>query len=294
MLAVECGSLRSAASNSGQTQVSLTKSIKRLEVSLGVDLFVRNSRGILLSPEGTRFLPRAQLILSEMRLAQSEASTLSDGQSVVSFGVSPLASIALAPTVVREFRRRKIDVVLRCTSGPYSRLLPALMSGRLEFIACPVLDHEIDESLVVDAMSTHQSVIVARAAHPLRHATSLRNLVECEWIVNGSIDQPGISIIELFRRNGLSAPRIAMHCESFVDAIFHMAQSDLVSLCPPCLDALGITDRMTLIPTIEKLPEQTILLMRRSDRVLSRHAFTLYEIFKKGATKALPAGVSLS
>lgn len=283
VVAVEHGSLRRAAASTGQSQVSLTKSIKRLELSLGIELLARNSRGIALTPGGERFLPRARLILSEVVLAQSEASGDSPGQRVVSFGASPLAAAALAPAALREFRRRCPDVTVRCANGPYVRLLAELLAGKLDFIACPVLDRAVDESLVVDAVSRHRSVIVARAGHPLAGATQLRQLVDSEWIVNGPIERTDASLTALFRAHGLPVPRIAMVCESFVDALSHLAQSDLLSLCPPCLDALGATGRTAVIRTVEPAPEQTVLLMRRRDRVLSRQAFTLYEIFRKNA-----------
>ena len=57
VLAVEHGSLRRAALHGHQSQVSLTKSIKRLELSLGTELLLRNSRGITLTPSGEHLLP---------------------------------------------------------------------------------------------------------------------------------------------------------------------------------------------------------------------------------------------
>jgi len=281
VVAVKHGSLRRAATSTGQSQVSLTKSIKRLELSLGTDLLIRNSRGIALTPDGERLLPRARLILSEALLAQSEASTVARGQRVVSFGASPLASLMLAPAALQEFRHRCPDVVVRCANGPYARLLAELLAGNLDFVACPVLDHAVDDSLVVDAVSRHRSVIVARKGHPLKGVTSLRGLADSAWIVNGPLEHTDTSLTALFREHGLPAPRIAMVCESFVDAIAHVSQSDLLSLCPPCLDALGVNGRVSVIFTVEQPPEQTVLLMRRRDRVLSQQAFRLYEIFRK-------------
>ena len=42
-----------------------------------------------------------------------------------------------------------------------------------------------------------------------------------------------------------------------------------------------LTEKVSIIKVAEKPPTQTILLLRRKDRVLSKHAFTLYEIIKK-------------
>lgn len=286
VVVVEHGSLRRAAQSTGQSQASLTKSIKRLEVSLGLEILVRNSRGITLTQGGERFLPRASLILSEVRQAKADASMASRGHPVVSFGASPLAAISLAPAAIEEFRRRNSDVVVRCANGPYAKLLAELRAGKLDFIACPVLDSSADNSLVVDAVSSHKSIIVANASHPLRKASSLRELAESKWIANGPIERPDASITAMFQRYGIGVPKIAMYCESFVDALAHVQRSELLSLCPPCLDAIGLSGKIAVIRTVEETPEQSILLMRRRDRVLSREAHTLYEIFTKGARPA--------
>lgn len=281
VLAVEHGSLRRAALHGHQSQVSLTKSIKRLELSLGTELLLRNSRGITLTPSGERLLPRARLILSEVALIETEASMKMQGRAVVSIGASPLAALVVTPPALEEFRGRHPDVMVRCRNGPYSDLLAELMAGTVEFIICPVFNAALDESLAVDVLSSHESVIVAKASNPLRHATRLSELADAEWIVNGPLDESGSSLAQMFRRYDLGVPKVAMHCDSFVDAIAHVKRSGLLSLCPPCLEALDVADKVAIINVQERLPTQTILLIRHKHRVLSKHAFTLYEIVRK-------------
>ncbi len=288
ILAVEHGSLRRAALYGQQSQVSLTKSIKRLELSLGTELLIRNSRGITLTPTGARLLPRARLILSEVALVEAEASMKTQGRSVVSIGASPLAALVVTPPALQEFRGRYRDVIVRCSNGPYSKLLAELMAGTLDFIICPVFNSELDESLAVDVLSSHESVIVSGTSNPLRHATSLRQLVDAEWIVNGPLNWYSTNISLMFRQYGLDGPKVVMNCESFVDAIVHVKRSNLLSLCPPCLEALDVMEKVSIIKVRERPPTQTILLIRRKDRVLSKHAFTLYEIVKKVGTNQSP------
>lgn len=281
VLVVEHGSLRRAALHGHRSQVSLTKSIKRLELSLGTKLLLRNSRGITLTPSGEHLLPRARLILSEVALIETEASMKMQGRAVVSIGASPLAALVVTPPALEEFRGRHPDVMVRCRNGPYSDLLAELMAGTVEFIICPVFNAALDESLAVDVLSSHESVIVAKASNPLRHATRLSELADAEWIVNGPLDESGSSLAQMFRRYDLGVPKVAMHCDSFVDAIAHVKRSGLLSLCPPCLEALDVADKVAIINVQERLPTQTILLIRHKHRVLSKHAFTLYEIVRK-------------
>ena len=116
---VEHGSLRRAAHAEGKSEASLSKSIKRLEISVGTELLRRGALGISLTEAGKVLLARAQLILSEVELAQLEVSPGGKGQRSVSFGASPLAGFLLAPAALRDTRSIAISPP-RYTSNPPS------------------------------------------------------------------------------------------------------------------------------------------------------------------------------
>ena len=285
---VEHGSLRRAAHAEGKSEASLSKSIKRLEISVGTELLRRGALGISLTEAGKVLLARAQLILSEVELAQLEVSPGGKGQRSVSFGASPLAGFLLAPAALREFRHRHSGVVVRCASGPYSRLVSELLTGKLDFIVCPMLDGVVDTSLDTQVISRHQSVIIARVDHPLRGATRLRDLSNCDWIVCGPLEHGDSSLASMFRNIGLPRPHVAMVCESYVDAVANVADSDLLAQCPPAADAVG-QGKVASIAVVDRQPIQDVLLMRRRDSILSGSAFALYSIFEKGASPRPPS-----
>jgi DNA-binding transcriptional LysR family regulator len=54
------------------TQSALSQQVRRLEVELGLQLFVRGSRGVELTPAGADLLERAQTILAEMARARAD------------------------------------------------------------------------------------------------------------------------------------------------------------------------------------------------------------------------------
>ena len=53
---VNCGSMNAAAEKLFVTQPSLSNAVKELEKELGIEIFLRSSRGISLSAEGAEFL----------------------------------------------------------------------------------------------------------------------------------------------------------------------------------------------------------------------------------------------
>lgn len=71
--AAERGGLSAAARLLGLSPAVTSASLKRLEVSLGVALFVRTTRSMRLTIEGERLLARAQPILESLRAAENEA-----------------------------------------------------------------------------------------------------------------------------------------------------------------------------------------------------------------------------
>lgn len=60
------GSLNKAAENLAMNQPNLSRAIKELESSLGVELFSRSARGMVLTPDGETFLRYAKVILKQV------------------------------------------------------------------------------------------------------------------------------------------------------------------------------------------------------------------------------------
>lgn len=65
-----CGSINEAAKRLFITQPSLSNAIKELETELGVTIFIRTNRGIVLSPEGAEFLGYARQVTEQMNLLE--------------------------------------------------------------------------------------------------------------------------------------------------------------------------------------------------------------------------------
>ena len=67
----QCGTFSAAAKAQGVAVSSVSRQVDALERSLGVALFHRSSRRLLLTDAGEQFLPRAQLIISELEDAKA-------------------------------------------------------------------------------------------------------------------------------------------------------------------------------------------------------------------------------
>ena len=68
----DCGSMNEAAKSLFISQPSLSETMKELETEIGLDIFLRSNRGIVIKPEGEEFLGYARQVTEQFGLLQSK------------------------------------------------------------------------------------------------------------------------------------------------------------------------------------------------------------------------------
>ena len=68
----DCGSMNEAAKQLFISQPSLSETKKELETEIGLDIFLRSNRGIVITPEGEEFLGYARQVTEQFGLLQSK------------------------------------------------------------------------------------------------------------------------------------------------------------------------------------------------------------------------------
>src|SRR6266487_3976135 len=114
LAAVEHGSFSVAAEALYIAQPSLSEQIKRLENELGVTLFVRTNRRLVLTEAGQLFLPSAQRAVAAAGEAAESVRgirTLTGG--TVAFGTFSTAQHLFLTDLIAEFRARHPQVRVR-------------------------------------------------------------------------------------------------------------------------------------------------------------------------------------
>lgn len=81
-----CGTMSEAAKQLYMAQPSLTASVKELEHELGITIFSRTNKGVLLTAEGEEFLGYARQVIEQSSLI--EERYLGNGQVKHQFCVS--------------------------------------------------------------------------------------------------------------------------------------------------------------------------------------------------------------
>ena len=115
LLAVEKGSLTSAALELGYTQSGLTHMMNALEQELGLNLLVRSKNGVRLSPAGQALRPLMQAFLESSRALEEEAEHLRKRSSTtLRLGAYSSVASRWLPAIVASFRKvdPNTDVVI--------------------------------------------------------------------------------------------------------------------------------------------------------------------------------------
>ncbi|PWC88909.1 transcriptional regulator [Azospirillum sp. TSH100] len=128
----DTGSVSRAAEALNCVQSNVTARIKRLEEDLGVDLFLRLSRGMEPTPAGrvlSGYADRVLRLVAQARDAVAEAAGRGGRLAVGS--MESTAAVRLPPVLAR-FHRDHPDVELTITPGPTETLLADVLAGRLD------------------------------------------------------------------------------------------------------------------------------------------------------------------
>ena len=131
---VERGSLRAAARHLDLAQPALTRSIGALERELGVTLFEREARGMVLTSAGKLFHRRASAVINEVRRAREDFEQ-TDGNmgGTITVGLSIMPHMGMLPEALPAFRRRYPLVRLKIIEGLYPAMEAGLQDGSIDF-----------------------------------------------------------------------------------------------------------------------------------------------------------------
>ena len=132
---VDHGSITRAASALYLAQPSLSQIIRRLEADLGVELFRRVGRGLVISPAGEALIGPARQVLRDLAHARSVVATyrgLEGGR--VDLAVSASLTSSFLAAWVGDFRRRHPAITVRLTQhdGEIDEIVSLIRSGAAE------------------------------------------------------------------------------------------------------------------------------------------------------------------
>ena len=160
------GGLARAADRLNITQSALSHQVKNLEDQAGVELFVRRSKPLKLSPAGMRLLRAAERILPEVAALEAEFAGLVAGSSGrLHIAIECHACFEWLFPVLEQFRRAWPDVDVDIRPGLSFDALPALQRETVDLVVSS--DPEDLPGIRFQPLFDYEPVFVAASGHPL-------------------------------------------------------------------------------------------------------------------------------
>jgi DNA-binding transcriptional LysR family regulator len=163
----DAGTFTAAAQRVHVTQAAISMQIRQLEIELGVKLFVRAPRRVVLTEAGEQLLQRARHILRDHDAAVDEVAELTGTQQgrLRIGSASAVVTTDVLPKLLKEVRKQHAGANLSLVSGTSDALVHQLLNGELDlaFVSLPVEARGIH----TERLSEDQLVAIASPRHRL-------------------------------------------------------------------------------------------------------------------------------
>lgn len=232
----ELGHMPSVAQALGMSQPAVSAALAHLEQALGLPLFRRTSRAMVVTDFGERLIFRLRRVLAELDRLQVDVSQLrGEVAGRVTLAALPSSKTWLLPRAISRLVARHPQIQVSVVDAPFEELFAAVQSGEIDFILTGISPEYRHRELQVQEIGRDHLVVVARAGHPLaaKRRIGARDLAHYPWVLR----DPGAPSRQLlngvFQQLGLQAPRIAVQAGDLGLVRGLLAQSDMLTAVSP-------------------------------------------------------------
>lgn len=206
------GAVGAAAKRLGRTQPAVSARLAALEAAWDARLFVRQARGMRLTPEGERLLPGAVAALEAMASVDRSAGLATGRRVEVRIGSGDALGRRVLPDALGALRNDHPGVAVRVVEGSTRDLLEALRRGEIDLATVtgagaperdlrlePLLESPLDVLLPRDrAPRGRRGISLASLADDtvvtLQPGSSFRRHVEAEFTAAGVEFRPAVEV----------------------------------------------------------------------------------------------------
>lgn len=170
----DCGSFSEAAEVLSISQSAVSARIRSAEEILGVELFRRTTRKVVITPHGKRLKIRADNALAELNAVFEEfrdEERLIRGR--VGVGATPSLSAILLPDIVRDFRESHPGIHITIYDDFYGQALERVAVGEVDFALTPVNAGIEIPNIAFEPLYSEETVLMTSSGHPLTRETPL-------------------------------------------------------------------------------------------------------------------------
>lgn len=279
----ELGSVTKAAVRLQIVQPALSRQIRLLEAELGVALFERHGRGMVLTESGQKVAASATRILAELDTMRSslQENTVSHRGTVV-IGMTPTVAEIMTVPLVKRVREKHPELALRIMSGFSGHLIDWLQRGDLEIAVS--YDQPLSQILHIAPIMIENLMFVTRPGSQSPSDTSpiaFRELAGTDLVLPSPLHGLRVIVEDCARRAGVTLTT-TVEADSFTSMI-DLVRTGICSTVLPLAPILAQVNAgiLSATPIIDPTPVRKLVMAYPKDRPLPPAARYVSSVFRE-------------
>lgn len=195
----------------------MSRTIKRLEDQLHVQLFERRTTGMELTSFGQSLLPHANLMQKQSEEAVAEIDALRGlDHGLLRIGTVANAAIMVLPPVLDQLLRRWPGLKVRITEAVEDKLLVELASNAIDVAISGAMPESEDVVTIKEHGFQDCHRVIASAHHPLagRRDVTLEDVLGHDWVMPSENAVPRKVFNDLLDTLGAAHPNVRIETRS--------------------------------------------------------------------------------
>jgi LysR family transcriptional regulator for metE and metH len=220
------GSVTRAAERLHLTQSALSHQLRDIESRLGIQLFLRLGKKMVLTPPGERVLGAARKVLDEVRRAEEDLKLMSqNGKGVLRLCTQCNTGYHWLPPLLQSFHRKFPGVDVQIMVNATDRPIDALLDGQIDLA---VVTSDVDDKrLATESLFDDELVAVVAPTHPFARRPHIQpeDFAEEHLIIYSADPDDSYTFTRILRPANVSPARVSQ--VPLTEAILELVKAGL-------------------------------------------------------------------
>ncbi len=267
-------------------QPNITRMMKKMEEELGCSLFIRNRRGVSLTPEGEKLYAHVSVAFEHITIGEQEIARDKELKSgVVTIAASEIALHCVLLPVLKEYRRLYPEIRIRISNHSTPQALMTLKEGLADF-AIVTEPFDLPADINGEIICSIQEVAVCTKQYEIEEGTKLSNNQIFEHSIIGMEENTSSFTFYTEYFNSIGVTYKTDIEAATADQILPMVKSDLgIGFVPTDFLNKEDMDNLVILDLEKELPKRNICILKRKNTSLSLAAHELEKMIKQKKEK---------
>lgn len=265
------------------SQSALTVQIQQLEESLGVKLFDRNKRRVVLTDAGRQVLAPLQRIVIDSEAIVSQTKEIAGlRRGILSIALLPSVASGVFAGVLRRFTATHPGILIHVHDVVAGRVIEQVRKEEVDFGIGMIA--RADREIVASPLFTDRLFAFLPARHPLssRTAVSLRQITEYPLVLTRMDSSVRALVEDALQKNSLHA--VPTYEVNYMSTSLSLIRAGFgIGILPEHADTMGSASGLIKLPIVRPALTRQIQLIRRKGKSPSPAAATMMDFFEQAA-----------